>query len=282
MTKETETLMTDKKFNKPLRVEIWHDYDTESPDEHDGLFRLISFNSRHVSHESPESVLACQFETTFTDDDGFEEWDACDSGPHEPTDNGGHDDAFPAHEYEPPQPIAAFLSYYEHGLGMWSRMGNGPADYGGFDTTPFAGVLIVDTDRYGESELDYWFNWPKEVQLAQIDSFLETYTDWANGQTYGWNIEKRSEDCPTCHRENPAEPLDSCGGFIGLEWACEALRAELAAIWEIDAKDLIPGEHFTVAKGSDTLIDADDVMMYAGWADERVEKMDEVMGRTKT
>lgn len=268
---DTTTDTTTPETRDKLIVQVWHDYDAESPNEFDGLFRLVSFNNSHRSFGDPARVVDCQYEFEWTDEEYGEQSDICELGPHGPTPPSDPDRPIPPHDYQPPEPIAALLSYFEHGLCRWSRMGHGPADYGGFDTVRFAGVLILcegyrDGDQFGP----WWNDKTDDEKNAVIDSFLTEYTSWTNGETYGYTIERPTGNCPTCDRPNEPEDVDSCGGFIGGDWFGQSLRDQIAYELDIAPGD-VTTDHFTMTN-VDTAMTAADVLMYAKWADEELAK----------
>lgn len=212
----------DRPYLQPLIVSIWHDPDTDSPNDHDGLFRLVAFSSRLLHSDDPDKYI-----------DGT------------------------------PRPdIAAYLSYFEHGHCRWSRSGHGPADYGGFDTVGLAGVLLLTDDYVPGGEWREWWHAKSEDERNEaIDSFLGEYTDWANGETYGYTVETQTGECPTCHRPNEPELVDSCGGFIGFEYIAEVIRETVADLWNVDIADLVAGRHFIIG-GSEEMsaMTAEDVL----------------------
>ena len=57
---------------------------------------------------------------------------------------------------------------------------------------------------------------------AVRDGMLETYTQWTNGDVWGFIIEKVS-GCETCGQEN-AEEMDSCWGYYGTDACIEAAK----------------------------------------------------------
>lgn len=104
---------------------------------------------------------------------------------------------------------AFWLDYYEHGLCCWSLAGDGPQDQ--WDTARRAGLLIWEEPaKHLGSEHTY------EGRRKQAESFLETYTDWCNGNTFWYQLEDELE----AH-------VDSCGGFIGDEHLIDGLNEVL-------------------------------------------------------
>jgi hypothetical protein len=49
------------------------------------------------------------------------------------------------------------------------------------------------------------------------------YTQWCNGEVYGYEVEVVTA-CGHCGSEQ-AEPIDSCWGFYGLDYALSEARA---------------------------------------------------------
>lgn len=56
-------------------------------------------------------------------------------------------------------------------------------------------------------------NTPEQVQ-AMLDSVCDTYTSWANGECYGYDVKGAA-----------GEVIDSCGGFISHDVAEQAARS---------------------------------------------------------
>lgn len=174
---ETKTVEHD---GHTFRISIYPDSDAECPSEWEG-WRLVSFSHRHRSYEPPERY--CKGLDTF-------------GGP------------IPAHiglSRKLATGTAFWLSYYEHGLCRWSLMGEGSQCR--WDSTRLAGILL-------------WERPPPELPAgyakreADARRFLDTYTAWANGEVYGYDIERLST-CECCGSQL-AEPVDSCFGIYGL------------------------------------------------------------------
>lgn len=67
---------------------------------------------------------------------------------------------------------------------------------------------------------------PETLKKAKdvLKAELRTLNQWANGEVYGYTIEK-SVTCKTCkHTEN--ENVDSCWGFYGMETIKEELQSQ--------------------------------------------------------
>jgi hypothetical protein len=61
----------------------------------------------------------------------------------------------------------------------------------------------------------------KEDREQDAKQFLESYTNWCNGETYGFTITEvgQREDA----EDLDSEPIDECGGFIGTDWLFERM-----------------------------------------------------------
>lgn len=170
-----------------LTVRVEFDRDLECPNEFGG-WKLYSFCGRHKSFASPSS-LGLSLEVK----DGSPV--VVDSELRRQLRNG----------------LAHFLSYYEHTGCIWFRR-DGETPVGvefQWDGVRNAGLLVWE----GESE-----DVPKgrDKRRESADAFLREYTAWANGQGYWYAIEN-----------DEGEPLDSCGGFLGLDSALDDIAAQL-------------------------------------------------------
>lgn len=112
------------------------------------------------------------------------------------------------------------------------------------------GVVGIETwsDRYG----NWWFaiatdKWVRESvgdpeRVAEVLAHTAQFVqDWAEGNVYGWEVERKQTGSIRKTFDNPArgtyldrfeewEEVDSCWGYVGDEWAkenaLEALRTE--------------------------------------------------------
>ncbi|WP_169979811.1 hypothetical protein [Tautonia rosea] len=176
---------------RTYRISVFPDSDAECPSEWEG-WRLVSFSHRHRSYEAPERY--CK---------GLDE--------------AGY--PLPAHiglSRMLDTGTAFWLSYYEHGLCRWSLMGEGP--YCRWDSTRVAGILLWERPP---PELPSGYQ-PREADARR---FLDIYTDWANGQVYGYDIEILTS-CASCGSEQ-AGLVESCFGIYGLETALSEAEAQL-------------------------------------------------------
>ena len=161
---------------EPWIVEVYHDEHAESPCETDG-WKLYSFNSRHVSFKHPS-----HFSTKF--DHASRRPIPVNPGLRQKLDRG----------------LAFWLSYYEHGLGCWSLIGEGTQCQ--WDTAYVAGILVWEEPAGNLG--------PKKYADREEDarSFLKTFTSWANGECYGFQIRESFDDA--------IDDIDY--GFYGTEW----------------------------------------------------------------
>jgi hypothetical protein len=185
---------------KRYTIRIEHDQDCESPADMDCQWKPYSFSNRHVSHMDPDTLAEDHY---FDDENGDEQ-----------------------HEYRPRQDIAAklesglafWLDYSEHGLCSWNSAGSGI--HCTWDSSRKAGILIWE---HTEDEIGGKTYEDRERDAA---GFLAEYTDWCNGNCYGYVIESTGEDCPHCGQSPEPEDVDSCWGFIG-DYVTEALADAL-------------------------------------------------------
>lgn len=143
-------------------------------------------------------------------------------------------------------PDAVALSYFEHGLSSWMVAGL-PAPAGvefQWDGVRFAGIWIPD-DCVRESYQGQDGLSRRDWMVKQAESACETYTQWCNGDVYGYNVEayelRKDDDGEPydvdsdCRRETPVFE-DSCWGFYGIdsvkEEVAEAVECALNKIRE--------------------------------------------------
>jgi len=167
-----------------LRVKIAHDHDTQSPNSEgpgeDGEWTIISFSNRHINYEDPYNYF------------NF--------------DNGSLNPITDELKQKLENGHAHLLDYFEHGLGKWSRHGHGPQCQ--WDNAQYAGLLVWNHKPEDMGATTY------EDRAKDADNFLERYSDWCNGNCYGYIITKINH-CDSCGQEHDSEELDSCWGFIG-------------------------------------------------------------------
>lgn len=142
-------------------IDLWPDEDAENPCDY-GLWKFVSFNRRHIGHESPYDYFSGR-------------------------DKSG--DLVPANiglARKLKTGTAFIVSCYEHGASCYSLLGEGTQCR--WDTTDVAGILLLSN--------------PKEVKPKDREEsarrFLEVYTNWANGWFYGFNIEVDGEFIAGC------------------------------------------------------------------------------------
>lgn len=180
-----------------FRITLEQDYDAENPTEW-SLFKVVSFNRRHSSFLDPDSLLPCQYLTGRGNNLSFN-GDPCEAMPWEHTEELALD-----HGYKPNPDILFELSYYEHGLCRWSLGGRGPNCR--WDSVRFAGVLMWD----GPKDERAWFDaLTQDEKEGQAEGFLETYTDWCNGDVNVVVIEKWDDET------DDWEPWEAVGGVYG-------------------------------------------------------------------
>lgn len=122
------------------------------------------------------------------------------------------------------------LSYYEHGLCLWDvvdgeRIGQCPDPQ--WDQVAFAGVWVPDDccrdEIKSRSRKQHRKYHSVAIELAK--QCCETYTDWSNGNCYGYIIERYNAQGQFQNQE------DSCWGFIG-DYAKEELQSAFDGVTE--------------------------------------------------
>ena len=159
-------------------------FDTEMIDPSDfeecAMWEVFSFNSRHIHHKSPEDP-DLQIRRDGTSDN-------------------------PEMQKKLDEGLAFRLGYYEHGQCVWFLAGEGgPGTNCRWDGVRLAGIAVC---RFPE-ELPEEFE--KRAQYCR--DFLKDYTDWCNGEGYGYSIHEVST-CDECGHQDLAE-IESCYGYYG-------------------------------------------------------------------
>lgn len=161
-----------------MKLRIYYS-ECESPCEDDFQWKLYSFNRHHINFKHPDNFLRPTVHGPVGVNIGFQR--KLDVG------------------------TAFIVSCYEHGSSHWGLQGE--VTQCQWDTAKVAGVLVWENPV---NELG-----PKTYEDRQKDAraFLEEYTNWCNGNCYGYVIE-----------DDNGKVTDSCGGFIGDKWFKEALK----------------------------------------------------------
>jgi hypothetical protein len=95
--------------------------------------------------------------------------------------------------------LAFYLSYYEHGNCLWFIKGEQPTGVEfQWDGTRFAGLLVWNHPPSEIGAKSY------EERYKDASQFLENYTEWCNGNCWGYSIETVR-----------GKYVDSCWGFLG-------------------------------------------------------------------
>ena len=98
-------------------------------------------------------------------------------------------------------PDAVPLSYFEHGLCLWSVAGELPAGANcPWDSVAFAGVWLPDAETM-ESAKNYGGRTRHHFMRKRARQACEPYTQWCNGDVYGYEVE-RVTTCPHCGEES--------------------------------------------------------------------------------
>ena len=183
-------------MGRNLTLEIEHDIDVEQPDSGYDGWKLISFGRKHSNYEDPDKYVK-------SFDRGTREVTPASVGLKRKLNVG----------------LAFWLSYYEHGEGAWSLIGEGTQDK--WDTAYLAGLLI-------------WTGKPGDIGAKTLEDraedargFLESFNDWMNGNTFWFRLV--NED---------GEEIEGFGGLIGDQALSEVVGEELKA----DDNVLVAGE----------------------------------------
>jgi hypothetical protein len=152
-------------------------------------WELHSFNRRHINFKSPENYgLSIN---------NYGEVETTQIGLRRKLDTG----------------TAYVLSYYEHGQCSWFLKGHGlPGSDCQWDGTRVAGLLIWK-GKAKDCGKDR-----KEREKHAI-SITQTYTDWCNGNVYGFRI-----------FDDEDNEVDSCWGFYGYEHAEESAKEAMEGL----------------------------------------------------
>jgi hypothetical protein len=122
-------------------------------------------------------------------------------------------------------PDAIPLSYFEHTQCLWAVAGELPAGARcPWDSVSLAGVWLPDAETL-ESARNYGGFTRRMFMRKRARQACEAYTQWCNGDIYGYKIERVTR-CPACDSEH-TQAVSSCWGFFGLD-ACRS-EAESAA-----------------------------------------------------
>lgn len=176
-----------------LRLEINHDSDVDCPDSGYDGWRLVSFGRKHNNYENPDKHVKSFDRRT-------REVTPTNIGLKRKLNVG----------------LAFLLSFYEHGLGTWSLIGEGTQDQ--WDTAYVAGLLV-------------WTGKPGDIGAKTLEDraedargFLESYNDWANGNCHWFRLSNEN-----------GEEIESIGGLIGDE-----------ALSEVVGESLQPGDNVVI------------------------------------
>jgi hypothetical protein len=170
-----------------LTLTVSHDTDVEIPDSGYPGWKLVSFGRKHASYEDPGKYVK-----------GFNrqtrEITPINIGLAKKLTAG----------------LGFFLSYYEHGQGAWSLIGEGTQCP--WDTAYLAGILI-------------WTGKPGDIGAKTLEDrakdargFLESFNDWMNGNCYWFRLTTEIGD-----------EIESFGGLVGDEALSEMVGEELKA-----------------------------------------------------
>jgi hypothetical protein len=123
-------------------------------------------------------------------------------------------------------PDAVPLSYYEHGLCLWSVAGELPVGARcPWDSVALAGIWLPDAETLVAARP--YGGWTRsQFMRRRARQACNAYTQWCNGEVYGFVVE-RIAVCPCCDEEQAAH-VDSCGGFFGMDECRSEAKAAIA------------------------------------------------------
>jgi len=131
------------------------------------------------------------------------------------------------------------LSYFEHGLCLWSVAGDPtpPGTEYQWDGVRFAGLWVPDKDAIANIDFSGKVEGAERVKKLReyAAGVCELYTDWCNGSVYGFKAElyelQRDEDGDPITEEGDYDcrhvkvlEEDSCWGFYGWDTVVEAAQ----------------------------------------------------------
>lgn len=168
-----------------LTLEINPDFDVDQPDSGYDGWKLVSFGRKHSNYEDPEKYVKAFDRRTREITPGS-------IGLKRKLKVG----------------LAFWLSFYEHGEGAWSLIGEGMQDQ--WDTAYLAGILI-------------WTGKPGDIGAKTLEDraedargFLEDFNTWANGGFLWYRL-----------TDENGEEIESIGGLNGIEALAEAIGESL-------------------------------------------------------
>lgn len=187
------------------RLVIQYDQDSETPRADDNVGLLFTIENRSKSPDGTDHPLYDVMVETGNEakdtNDHMERMRARASELFQasaPKDGNSHDEDLHIIEIYP-------VYKYEHGNVVYRR---GVA--GGFDYSN-CGFYVVTAQRQAGT------TWTAESTAEAVDAELATYTQWCNGEIYGFTL-----------YDEQGEEIDACWGFYDLE----AIRDNLPEDWK--------------------------------------------------
>ena len=119
------------------------------------------------------------------------------------------------------------LSYYEHGNCLWAVAGELPPGRCPWDSVALAGVWLPDAETL-TSARHYGGRTRHHFMRKRARQACEAYTQWCNGEIYGFEIARVSA-CLECGQESE-EAIDSLWGCYGLDDCRAEARAAVEAL----------------------------------------------------
>jgi len=188
-------------------ITVWHDQDTEEPYlEHVEFKRLDRRGYQNYAYDDESMMDTCE------DCGGFGELE-----------DGAQCDVCRGNGEIPVVGVLIWpVSVYDYGAnGLRAVLSDYDPVHNNTVSRP-NGLLVID----GLSEFADWYGQPgKGVDFEGLfTTFLNEWTQWASGECYGYTI-TTPQVCAMCGHDEP-ELVDSCGGYIGIDWLIAHLNEE--------------------------------------------------------
>ncbi len=168
---------------KPLYVTIDVCHGPSSPCEEDGMWQIYTFADNKFNTDVEPTEYVKRYDRA----------------------TGKVTAANPALRHKIKVGLAFWLSYHEHGDGVWALRGEAPVCQ--FDTVGLAGILVWEEPAANMGA--------KTVAERAKDArgFLDEYNQWANGYVHDWSVREPGED----------DPVASGYGWIGTDGMMEEI-----------------------------------------------------------
>ncbi len=218
-------------------LKIEQDHDPSRPDE-GSIGRMVSFSNRHGNFEDPEQWMTsdcpkCEGSGWIAPKGGSN----ADAGYGQDDEECKNCEATGRVDVVHPD-VLTMLNYYEHGLCKWYiAPAASPVDMQ-WDGAYNAGVIVWNGE---DSERAWWDGMTDAERHSILEGIAETFTDWSNGEVYGYILE-RLDECDMGY-DHTGDHIDSCWGYIGIQWLGDAVH-DLLVSSDIAREDVTIGGEF--------------------------------------